>query len=75
MEEGNAPNPTAMFAGRVLENRELASSLDDSPFYWLWVRTYNGEYDVVVSADIVDGVLATDSIVSGVFWLCGRMSG
>lgn len=75
VEEGDTPSPTAMFTGRVLDVRELASPLDDEPFYWLRVRTYGGEYDVVASADVVEGELATDGIVSGVFWLCGRMVG
>lgn len=33
VEEGDTPRPTAMFTGRVLEMKELASPLDDEPFY------------------------------------------
>lgn len=73
VEEGDTPRPTAMFNGRVLDMKELASPLDDEPFYWLRVRTFGGEYDVVVSSDVIEGELAIDGIVSGVFWLCGRM--
>ncbi|HRJ53066.1 MAG TPA: hypothetical protein PLE99_09875 [Candidatus Thiothrix moscowensis] len=74
VEEGDTPRPIAMFNGRVLDMKELTSPLDDESFYWLRVRTFGGEYDVVVSSDVIEGELAIDGIVSGSFWLCGRMA-
>lgn len=75
VEEGDTPDPTAMFTGRVLEVKELASTLNDEPFYWFRVKTFGGEYDVVASSDVIEGELDVGGIISGVFWLYGRIIG
>lgn len=67
VENGNPPNPTAMFTGRVLEVTQLTSPLDDKPFFWMRVKTFGGEYDVVASSDAIEGEPVTGGIVSGVF--------
>lgn len=72
-EEGDTPTPTAMFTGHVLEVRELTTPLSDTPFYWIRVKTFGGEYDVVATNDVIKGKPITGGIVTGVFWLRGRM--
>jgi hypothetical protein len=74
VEEGEPMRPTAMFTGWVLETQELTSPLGNMQFHWIRVRTHGGEYDVVASVDVIEGELVTGGIVSGSFWLCGRMA-
>lgn len=75
VEEGEAPQPAAIFTGRVLETE--VRSLPDSwrSFVWARVRTLGGEVDVVAARDEVRGEVVPGGIVSGSFWLSGRIIG
>lgn len=71
----NKALPTAIFAGRVLETE--VRSLPDSwrTFVWARIRTLGGEVDVVAARDEVRGEVVPGGIISGTFWLSGRIAG
>lgn len=47
--------------------------MSQQEFCWAKVRTLGGEMDVVADPQILEGFLVKDGVVSGSFWLSGRI--
>lgn len=73
--EDEAPRPLAMFTGRVLETDTRTPPGSWRAFTWARVRTLGGEVDVVAARDEVQGEVVPGGIVTGSFWLSGRIAG
>jgi hypothetical protein len=67
------PEPHALFAGHVLEADERRNSLTGQPFWWALVATIGGSFDVVIDPDLLSDRPRAGNIVSGWFWLSGRL--
>lgn len=70
-----APEPMAVFAGRVRSRGEAVNDLTDAPFGWATVDTLGGSFDVVLDPELMDAPPAVGSILAGTFWLSGRLPG
>jgi len=67
------PQALATFAGHVLAADEKINVLTGRAFYWALVETLGGAYDVVIDSDLLPGVPTVAGVISGSFWLSGRI--
>lgn len=67
------PKARAIFAGHVLAADERINVLTGRAFYWALVETFGGAYDVVVDSNLLPGVPEIGGVLSGSFWLSGRI--
>ncbi|HEX6374262.1 MAG TPA: hypothetical protein VFZ91_00920 [Allosphingosinicella sp.] len=76
MAEGGRPTPYADFAGTVLKSELRSNTAGRGRFWWALVRTY-GDYtiDVVLHPAQVELDPVPGTVVSGRFWLSGRLVG
>lgn len=72
-EKTNPPQPYAIFTGRVIESAELRNPLTDIEFQWALVRTLGGTIDVVCDRSLLTRPVVEGGVLSGAFWLCGRI--
>jgi hypothetical protein len=73
-DDSSAPPPAlAMFAGHVLAAEKKINGLTNRAFYWALAETYGGAYDVVIDPDLLSGAPAVGGVISGSFWLSGRI--
>jgi len=67
------PRPVGIFAGEVKEYELKTNELSNEKFYWFLVDTLGGEVDVVADLKLVPIERQIGSIVSGQFWLSGKI--
>ena len=67
------PKAAALFAGHVRAADEKINVLTGGAFYWTLVETLGGAYDVVIDSTLLPGVPAVGGVISGSFWLSGRI--
>jgi hypothetical protein len=65
--------PVGMFAGEIKEFELKTNELSGEKFYWIFVETLGGDVDVVIDPKYVPVEPNTGGIVSGTFWLSGRI--
>lgn len=65
--------PIGILAGEIKEFELKTNQLSGQNFYWLLVETLGGETDVVVDPKFVTENPKTGGIVSGQFWLSGKI--
>ena len=66
--------PVGRLAGEIREFELRTNELSGENFYWLLVETLGGETDVVVDPKYVPVEPKIGGIVSGTFWLSGRIA-
>ena len=67
------PKSRALISGRVLETSTIRNPHSGDEFVWAHVKIPGGTIDVVCESSLVSAPLKLDGIVSGSFWLCGRI--
>jgi hypothetical protein len=67
------PESHALIAGHVVEAEERRNSISGQLFCWALVDTVGGTFDVVVDPSLLEGPLVAGNVVSGWFWLSGRL--
>ena len=72
-DEGQAPVPLALINGHVLAAERRTNPAGDA-FWWMHVRTLGGEVDVVAEEELVTESPVVGGIVSGEFYLSGRVA-
>ena len=72
-ESTEPPQAHAIFTGRVLDTALITNPVSEREFCWAHVRTLGGELDLVADPDLLSGYLTKGGIVSGSFWLSGRV--
>ena len=65
--------PVGMFAGEIREAETKRNELSGENFYWLLIETLGGAVDVVVDPKYVASEPSPGGIVSGQFWLSGKI--
>lgn len=63
----------AIIIGHVLETKKIINSYTGLTFYWARIKTLGGEMDVVADPEVLIGNLTVGSVLSGTFWLSGRI--
>lgn len=67
------PGSTAIFTGHVAATEAKINSLTGAKFYWARVDTLGGSFDVVIDPELCDTAPVVGGVLSGSFWLCGRL--
>ena len=67
------PEPHALFVGGVVEAEELRNTVTGRPFWWALVETVGGTFDVVIDPELLPTPPAAGNVISGWFWLSGRL--
>lgn len=67
------PQPIGIFAGEIKEFELKTNELSNENFYWFLVETLGGEVDVVADIKLVPNEPNIGGIVSGQFWLSGKL--
>ena len=67
------PEPHALIAGHVLEGGVRLNALSGTPFWWALVETIGGTFDVVIDPESLPSPPAPGNVLSGWFWLSGRL--
>jgi hypothetical protein len=63
----------AIFTGIILDYKKYTNEITHKKYYWIKVETYGGIIDVVVDPELIKRKLKINGIVSGVFYLCGKI--
>lgn len=69
------PRPIGIFAGEIKEFELKQNELSNEKFYWFLVETLGGEVDVVADPKLISVEPKVGGIVSGQFWLSGKVLG
>jgi hypothetical protein len=67
------PESHALIAGHVIEAAERRNSVTGEPFHWALVDSVGGTFDVVIDPALVSAPVRQGNVVSGWFWLSGRL--
>jgi len=68
------PEAHAIFTGHVLEASIITNPVTGVEFCWAKTKTIGGEIDVVADPALLNGLLIKGGVLSGYFWLSGRLS-
>jgi len=71
----SAVRPIATFAGEIKEFELKTNQLSGNKFYWFLVDTFGGEVDIVADVKLIQIEPQIGGIVSGHFWLSGKIFG
>ena len=69
------PEALAIFSGRVIDTEKYINGLTNEEYIWAKVTVMGDEIDVVADPEIIEGKLIKGGILSGSFWLSGRVIG
>ena len=67
------PEPHALFVGHVLEAEARHNAVTGNAFWWALVDTLGGTYDVVIDPELLPEPPRAGNVLSGWFWLSGRL--
>ncbi|HUR33859.1 MAG TPA: hypothetical protein VM032_08685 [Vicinamibacterales bacterium] len=67
------PESHALIVGHVLEAAERQNAVTGEPFWWALVDTVGGTFDVVIDRSLLAAPVVPGNVVSGWFWLSGRL--
>jgi hypothetical protein len=69
----NPPEPHALIAGHVLEASARVNAVTGTSYWWALVDTVGGTFDVVIDPEMLSDHPRAGNVLSGWFWLSGRM--
>lgn len=67
------PEPHALIAGHVLEVEQRVNAVSGTPYWWALVDSAGGTFDVVIDPDLLAASPRPGQVLSGWFWLSGRL--
>ena len=67
------PESHALISGHVVEASERRNSVTGEPFWWALLDTVGGTFDVVIDPSLLDAPVQPGQVLSGWFWLSGRL--
>jgi hypothetical protein len=67
------PESHALIAGEVIEAAERRNTVTGQPFWWALVDTVGGTFDVVIDPVLLSNPIEAGNVMSGWFWLSGRL--
>jgi hypothetical protein len=69
------PESHALMAGHVVEAAERRNSVTGEPFWWALLDSVGGAFDVVIDPSLITAPIRAGNVLSGWFWLSGRLRG
>jgi hypothetical protein len=73
-ESTQPPQAQAVFTGHILKTEYRTNEVSGVRFLWAKVETLGGVYDVVADCELVTTTPVVGGILSGAFWLTGRLA-
>lgn len=73
-EEPDRPSALGIFTGSILAGEPKVNGLSGNRFYWALVEKLGGQFDVVLDESLVERAPPTGGIITGSFWLSGRLT-
>lgn len=67
------PEPHALLVGGVVEAEERRNTVTGVAFWWALVETIGGTFDVVIDPELLQHPPQAGNVLSGWFWLSGRV--
>jgi len=67
------PESHALIAGEVIEAAERRNAVTGQPFWWALIDTVGGTFDVVIDPSLLSTAIHAGNVISGWFWLSGRL--
>ena len=72
-ESADIPDSLAIFTGHIEATELKVNSLTGAKYFWARVETLGGSFDVVMDLELCETAPVIGGILSGSFWLCGRI--
>lgn len=72
-DEEGGPSSMGLFGGRVLAAEKIRNPYSNAYFYYAKVKSLGGEFDVVADPELVAEEIREGNIISGSFWLTGKL--
>ena len=72
-EDPGQPQSIALFSGHILEADRLSNPLTGFDYFRFCVQTLGGTIDVLADPELVGKQPIVGGVLSGTFWLCGRI--
>jgi len=73
LESIEPPEPYAIFSGHIVEADTRRNELTGSNFFWVLVETLGAVFDVVIDPGLLSVTPKVGGVLSGSFWLSGRI--
>ena len=73
-EKTEPPEAHAIFTGHIRKVEERTNELTNKGFWWALVESLGGVFDVVIDPELVEDTPQVGGVLSGAFWLSGRLS-
>lgn len=67
------PEAIAVMTGEIKAVEQRTNALTGTPFWWLWVESLGGTFDVVAALDDFQSTPVVGGVIYGTFWLSGRL--
>ncbi len=65
---------SAIFTGHIRASAMRTNELTGAEFFWAWVSSYCGDFDVVIDPELLSTPLPeAGGVLQGEFWLSGRL--
>jgi hypothetical protein len=74
-ERTEPPDAHAIFTGHILKTASRKNELTGNRFCWALVETLGGVFDVVIDPELIKAAPKVGGVLSGAFWLSGRLLG
>jgi hypothetical protein len=74
-ESATPPVAQAIFSGRIIDTQKRTNAYTNKAYVWAKVSVLGDEIDVVADPEIIEGEMVNGGILSGSFWLTGRIVG
>jgi hypothetical protein len=65
--------PEAVFTGVILDYKKHKNELTGESYFWIKTETYGGIIDVVADPSLINEKLEKNGVISGEFYLCGKL--
>ena len=67
------PESHALISGHVVEAEERRNTVTGEPFWWALLDSVGGTFDLVIDPSLLAAPVRAGNVVSGWFWLSGRL--
>ena len=67
------PESHALISGHIIEAAERRNTVTGESFWWALMDTVGGTFDVVIDPSLLATPVGAGNVVSGWFWLSGRL--
>lgn len=68
------PEAHAILSGHIVETAKKRDEQSGCSFFWALVESYGGMFDVVMDPEIVNAQPKVGGVLTGSFWLSGRLA-